>query len=263
MIDALEQASASLDDVRLHQMLAMRSRPYIDGQRPNLRHVSWFLSPANREAFPRGDCDLVPNSFSDVPRLMRQALAPRLVLASVSEPDRHGYFSLGTDAEYAAAMIGEVPFFVEVNARMPGPSAPTSCTSRTSSGSASRASSWWSCRRRRRRAGSADRRTGRRADPRRRDAPGRHRRGPDLVLDDAVRPPRARRAHRAVRRRDGRSGRGGGDHRHAQAHPSQQDRDDLGARPPAAVRLRRRQPGSRVSSRSTTPTIRATSGSSR
>ena len=70
-----------LDDVRLHQMLAMRSRPYIDGQRPNLRHVSWFLSPANRDAFRRGDCDLVPNSFSDVPRLMRQAVAPPLVLA--------------------------------------------------------------------------------------------------------------------------------------------------------------------------------------
>ncbi len=119
VIDALEQASPSLDDVRLHQMLAMRPRPYIDGQRPNLRHVSWFLSPATRDAFRRGDCDLVPNSFSDVPRLMRQALAPRLVLASVSPPDRHGYFSLGTDAEYAASMIGEVPFFVEVNARMP------------------------------------------------------------------------------------------------------------------------------------------------
>jgi acyl-CoA hydrolase len=119
VIDALEQASASLDDVRLHQMLAMRPRPYIEGQRPNLRHVSWFLSPANREAFRRGDCDLVPNSFSDVPRLMRQSLSPKLVLACVSPPDRHGYFSLGTDAEYAASMIGEVPFFVEVNAQMP------------------------------------------------------------------------------------------------------------------------------------------------
>jgi acyl-CoA hydrolase len=117
VIDALEQAS--LDDVRLHQMLAMRPRPYIEGQRPNLRHVSWFLSPANREAFRRGDCDLVPNSFSDVPRLMRQSLKPKLVLACVSPPDRHGYFSLGTDAEYAASMIGEVPFFVEVNDQMP------------------------------------------------------------------------------------------------------------------------------------------------
>jgi acyl-CoA hydrolase len=119
VIDALEAASASLDDIRLHQMLALRRRGYIDGQCPNLRHVSWFLSPETRDAFHRGDCDLVPNSFSDVPRLMRQSLGPGLVVASVSKADRHGYFSLGPDAEYTAALIGEVPFFVEVNAQTP------------------------------------------------------------------------------------------------------------------------------------------------
>jgi acyl-CoA hydrolase len=41
------------------------------------------------------------------------------MLAAVSPPDRHGYFSLGTHADYAAALIGKVPFFVEVNHRMP------------------------------------------------------------------------------------------------------------------------------------------------
>jgi hypothetical protein len=41
------------------------------------------------------------------------------VLAAASPPDRHGYFSLGTNAEYIAALIGRVPFFVEVNHRMP------------------------------------------------------------------------------------------------------------------------------------------------
>ena len=69
--------------------------------------------------FTRGDCDLVPNSFSDVPRLMRQTLSPRLVLTAVSPPDRHGYFSLGPHAEYTASFIGEVPFFVEVNPSVP------------------------------------------------------------------------------------------------------------------------------------------------
>src|SRR5215211_3807656 len=32
---------------------------------------------------------------------------------------RHGYFSLGTNADYVAALIGEAPFFVEVNHQMP------------------------------------------------------------------------------------------------------------------------------------------------
>jgi acyl-CoA hydrolase len=33
--------------------------------------------------------------------------------------DRHGYFSLGTNCDYVAPFIGHVPFFLEVNARMP------------------------------------------------------------------------------------------------------------------------------------------------
>jgi acyl-CoA hydrolase len=118
-LDAIEAAGESMRDVRLHQMIPLRPRRYIDGAFGGLRHVSWFLGPHNRAAFHRGDCDLVPNSFSDVPRLMRQSLAPRLVLATVSPPDRHGYFSLGANAEYAASFIGEVPFFVEVNPSMP------------------------------------------------------------------------------------------------------------------------------------------------
>jgi acyl-CoA hydrolase len=119
IVDAIEAAADSLHDVHLHQMLSLHPRRYIDGAFPGLRHVSWFLSPATRHAFHGGLCDLVPNSFSDVPRLLRQSVQPTLVVASVSPADRHGYFSLGTDAEYVAALIGEVPFFVEANARMP------------------------------------------------------------------------------------------------------------------------------------------------
>ena len=118
VIDALE-SSDELRDVTVHQMLPLRHRRYFDGEVPGLRHVSWFLSPANREAFHNGTVDLVPNSFSEVPRLMAHATRRSLVLAAVAPPDEHGFFSLGTDAEYVAAMIGEVPFFVEVNPQMP------------------------------------------------------------------------------------------------------------------------------------------------
>lgn len=119
VIDAIEAAGGQLRDVRLHRMLPLRDRPYIDGDVPNLRHISWFLSPHDKDAFHAGRCELVPNSFSDVPKLMRHLPGPRLALAAVSAPDRHGYFSLGCHAEYVASMIGEVPFFVEVNAQMP------------------------------------------------------------------------------------------------------------------------------------------------
>jgi acyl-CoA hydrolase len=119
VVDAIEAAGARLRDVRLHRMLPVRDRRYIEGEVPNLRHVSWFLSPHDKDAFHAGHCELVPNSFSDVPKLMRHLPGPRLALAAVSTPDRHGYFSLGCHAEYVASMIGEIPFFVEVNRRMP------------------------------------------------------------------------------------------------------------------------------------------------
>ena len=40
-------------------------------------------------------------------------------MATVSPMDEHGYFSLGTNADYVADFIGEVPFVLEVNKYMP------------------------------------------------------------------------------------------------------------------------------------------------
>jgi len=97
-------------------MLPLRGRPYIEGEVEGMRHVSWFLSRHDKEAFQRGDCDLVPNTFSEVPILLRQTVRDPIALAAVSPPDEHGYFSLGCHAGYVAPMVGEIPFFVEVNA---------------------------------------------------------------------------------------------------------------------------------------------------
>src|SRR5918997_127253 len=119
LLDAIEAHAERLSGVRIHQMLPFRERRYMHGAFPGLRHVSWFLSPANREAFHKDTCDLVPNNFSEVPALLRRTTKCSLVLAAVSPPDRHGYFSLGTHADYVAALIGRAPFFVEVNHRMP------------------------------------------------------------------------------------------------------------------------------------------------
>jgi acyl-CoA hydrolase len=52
-------------------------------------------------------CDLVPNTFSEVPALMRGATKCSLVLAAASPLDRQGYFSPGAHADYAAVLIGE------------------------------------------------------------------------------------------------------------------------------------------------------------
>jgi acyl-CoA hydrolase len=120
VLDAIEAAARRFAGVRVHQMHALHDRPYLHGKvRDHLLHVSYFLSPVTRPAFHEGGCELVPNNFSEVPRLLRETTKCSLVLAAAAPMDRHGYFSLGTNCDYVAPLIGKVPFFLEVNERMP------------------------------------------------------------------------------------------------------------------------------------------------
>ena len=62
VLDALEAGSGQLSGVALHQMLSLRKRRYMHGDFDGMRHVSWFLSPANRELFTRVRATLCPTT---------------------------------------------------------------------------------------------------------------------------------------------------------------------------------------------------------
>lgn len=120
VLDAIEAGADSLERVRVHQMHVLHDRPYLHGAHGDrLRHVSYFLSHVTRPAYWEGTIDLVPNHFSEVPHLLRTSTRHDLVVAAASPPDRHGYFSLGTSADYVASLIGRVPFFLEATPHMP------------------------------------------------------------------------------------------------------------------------------------------------
>jgi len=122
VLTALESAAADgrLSGVRIHQMHALRDRPYLHGEHGDrLRHVSYFLSHVTRPAFWAGDVDLVPAHFSEVPTVLERTTRCTLVVAAASPPDRHGYFSLGTNADYVSHFIGRVPIFLEATPAMP------------------------------------------------------------------------------------------------------------------------------------------------
>jgi acyl-CoA hydrolase len=120
LVDLLEENANKFQNIRIHQMLAVKERDYMKGKKkPYLSYVSYFLSSATRKAFLQGQCDLVPNHFRQVPRILREYTKTSLVLAAASPMDEHGYFSLGTGADYVASLIGKVPFFLEVNKGMP------------------------------------------------------------------------------------------------------------------------------------------------
>ena len=120
LIDVLDAEAKRLRNVRVHQMHALHDHPYLHGTvRDHLLHVSYFLSPVTRPAFWKRGCELVPANFSDMPRLLRTTTRHSLVLAAASPMDADGCFSLGTNCDYVGSLIGEVPFFLEVNHRMP------------------------------------------------------------------------------------------------------------------------------------------------
>jgi acyl-CoA hydrolase len=120
LLDTLEAHYRELSGVRIHQMHALTERPYIRGEcGDHLRHISYFLSAATRPSFWAGTCDLVPNHFSEVPMILQRSTKCSLVLARAAPPDAHGYFSLGTNADYTATLIGRAPFFLEVDPAMP------------------------------------------------------------------------------------------------------------------------------------------------
>ena len=119
LIKMLEDNVDRFTGVRIHQMDPLVSHRYIRGEfGDRLRHVGYYLGPGSRESFWAGTCDLVPNHFSEMPLVLRQ-VKPDLVLARAAGPDEHGYFSLGTNADYTATFIGDVPFFLEVTPGTP------------------------------------------------------------------------------------------------------------------------------------------------
>lgn len=120
LLRALDDGAGRLEDVTIHHMDPWKSLPFMEGAYPGrLRHVDYFLGPGSRKNFHDGHCDLVPVDFAQVPATMREFSPPGLAVTTVSEIDEHGYFSMGTNADYVASFIGQVPFFVEVNATMP------------------------------------------------------------------------------------------------------------------------------------------------
>ena len=120
LLDLLEAHYEKLDNVKVHQMLALRERDYINGKmKGHLSHISYFLSGATRKAYWEGHVELIPNVFQEMYRLLQKTTKKPMVMAAASPMDEHGYYSLGTNADYAAEFIGNVPFVLEVNKHMP------------------------------------------------------------------------------------------------------------------------------------------------
>ncbi len=83
-----------------------------------------FMSSHDRAAIQRMGQDniieFMPATFHQVGRLFTEQIRPDVFMTTVSPMDKHGYFSLGTNADYGASVIRKAKYvIVEVNENMP------------------------------------------------------------------------------------------------------------------------------------------------
>lgn len=107
---AIEKALADdferLHDVTIHSMIYLKETPWIDDKFSG--HISYntlFASASNRKAITEGKADYTPCHFSEIPKVLKEYIKPRVTMMSVTPPDKNGYVSLGTTVDYIESTL--------------------------------------------------------------------------------------------------------------------------------------------------------------
>ena len=122
MLQQLAEQAARLTNVELVSISlygdVMLDKPQFH---PNFRFNSLFVSGSIREAVNEGRADYVPVFLSEIPELFKRKIIPLdVAIVQVSEPDAHGYCSLGTSVDIARSAVDAAKYVVaQVNPKVP------------------------------------------------------------------------------------------------------------------------------------------------
>lgn len=115
-------ARDNLEDTEVVHIMTLGVAPYAEPHfDQRFRHNAFFIGANTREAVNEGRADYTPIFLSEVPALFRMGrVVIDVALIQVSEPDEHGYCSLGvsTDIVKSAAESAKV-VVAEVNSQAP------------------------------------------------------------------------------------------------------------------------------------------------
>jgi acyl-CoA hydrolase len=122
LLDALVRRAQELSDVGVIHFHTEGPGPHLAPEMAgHFRHRALFIGANAREAVNDGRADYVPVFLSDVPELFTSRVLPLdVVLINVTQPDAHGYCSLGTsvDAALSAARSAST-VIAQLNAAVP------------------------------------------------------------------------------------------------------------------------------------------------
>jgi acyl-CoA hydrolase/RimJ/RimL family protein N-acetyltransferase len=122
LVDGLISHGAHLADNEIVHLLTLGKAPYVEpGMQRRFRHTAFFIGPNTRKAVQEGRADFMPVFLSDIPELIRsRRVRVDVALIQVSEPDAHGFVSLGVSVDVVRAAVDTADLIIaEVNPRMP------------------------------------------------------------------------------------------------------------------------------------------------
>lgn len=122
LIQAMVARAHELRDVEIVQLHTEGPAPYAEPQYAESFRVNALFVGANvRKAVDEGRADYIPVFLSEAPALFRKGILPLdVALITVSPPDRHGFYSLGTSIEATRAAVQTAKTVIaQVNRFMP------------------------------------------------------------------------------------------------------------------------------------------------
>lgn len=111
-----------LADNEIVHLLTLGQAPYVEpGLECRFRHTAFFIGANVRSAVWEGRADFMPVFLSEIPALIQsRRVRIDVALIQVSEPDRHGFVSLGVSVDIVRAAVDSADLVIaEVNPNMP------------------------------------------------------------------------------------------------------------------------------------------------
>lgn len=122
LVNALLDRADDLHDVEILHFVTLGAATYTDRRFDmRFRHNAFFVGPSTREALNQGRADYTPVFMHEIKDLFASQQVPLdVALIQVSQPDSHGFVSLGIGVDVArAAAESARQVIAQVNSNMP------------------------------------------------------------------------------------------------------------------------------------------------
>lgn len=121
LMEALVRNKNNFKDVDLYFLLSLRDCGYMaPGMEEHIRFHGIFLGGTTREAVAAGRGDYLPGFFHQYPSMLQARGGVDVLLISISQPDQHGYCSMGTGIDHLPLIKDEARLIIaQLNPSLP------------------------------------------------------------------------------------------------------------------------------------------------